>query len=600
MSRTGTDEFPYYPDDMKRLFVPKGSLLGKNIFGTRSTFDVSKPNMLNVTFGRQATTGTTGATRCFNWISVGYYDEYIEYKKESDAWNSAVQVRSILKGETYSDANINKFIDIYTRIKWVTTNGTAVTTHKAIVRGLSAGKYNVRVRRYNDDSYMGDVVSFTVRTDADVNKSGSFAQTTDQQAFNFYEYQAWEKAAYAIHKNHPDIQFTINTGDMTQNGNRECEWIDYYNARKPLADIEDMPTIGNNDLCGPTPYILGNGQAADYKINHKNMQFYYCFELDESNPALFTFDTKQPIDKSKLGDVISYTDQAFTYYMPSLYSFNYGKWHFICLNSEFAANTYKCYYNDENLASTFKPHAFYNMFKWLQNDYDATRNNIAYMHELPFCIVVANKTTGVAAARSETNGSKLNNDFSAGISYTPGASDEVSDFIGGGCYSEFFQTHNIKLCCGGHKHTYSLSYPTKENVVDSNAGLDESGKQKTRVDFANPIVDKTGGDGVVYAMCQATGYKLVSNAELPGSGINWLRQYFPVTTSSGVAASLSQYYPMYSLYNIADNNVHMQSYVVENIYNGKTAFNINNQIANFSVKNSTEIDNTGIDISYAS
>ena len=57
---------------------------------------------------------------------------------------------------------------------------------------------------------------------------------------------------------------------------------------------------------------------------------------------------------------------------------------------------------------------------------------------------------------------------------------------------------------------------------------------------------------------------------------------------------------MYSLYNIADNNVHMQSYVVENIYNGKTAFNINNQIANFSVKNSTEIDNTGIDISYAS
>lgn len=59
---------------------------------------------------------------------------------------------------------------------------------------------------------------------------------------------------------------------MTQNGNRENEWIDYYNGRKDLIDVEDMVTIGNNDLCGITPYELGDGSAGKYKINHKNIQ----------------------------------------------------------------------------------------------------------------------------------------------------------------------------------------------------------------------------------------------------------------------------------------------------------------------------------------
>ena len=46
--------------------------------------------MINVTFGLQATETNTGnignsdASRCFNWISVGYYDEYIEYRKVLD------------------------------------------------------------------------------------------------------------------------------------------------------------------------------------------------------------------------------------------------------------------------------------------------------------------------------------------------------------------------------------------------------------------------------------------------------------------------------------------------------------------------------------
>ena len=46
--------------------------------------------MVNITFGIQATDNGNGATRCFNWVSVGFFDEYIEYKKSADTWNYAL------------------------------------------------------------------------------------------------------------------------------------------------------------------------------------------------------------------------------------------------------------------------------------------------------------------------------------------------------------------------------------------------------------------------------------------------------------------------------------------------------------------------------
>ncbi len=585
MSKEGTEGFPYYSAVDKHLFVPKGSALSKNIFGVRSTFSETKPNVLNITFGIQATDAGNGATRCFNWISVGYYDEYIEYKKSTDDWTSATKVYSINANNTYSDDNIEKYKQVYGRIKWVTTNGTSVTTHKTIVRGLSSGTYDVRVRRDDDDNYIGDILHFTVRSDEQVNSGFSFVQTTDQQAFNFYEYQAWTKSAYAIHKNHPDIQFTINTGDMTQNGNRENEWIDYHNGRKDLANIEDMVTIGNNDLCGITPYALGNGDASLYKINHKNIQYYYCFELSTDNPAIFTYNVGS-INTDLLGDVLSNTSSTFTYYMPSVYSFNYGKYHFICLNSEFTENTYSCYYNLSTIGNTFKQHAFYNMYKWLEADCDNTRNNIAFMHELPICIIKQNDSTGIAEDRTITNGSKLNNEFTSGIAVTPGSTDTVSKFAGGCNFSEFFQLNNIKLCLGGHKHTYSLSNPILETVTYND--------DNRTVTPASPTEDTS--TGVTYAMCQATGYKLVSNKELPGQGISWNKKYFPVTAASKV--NTGQYYPMYSLFNATSSSIVMQSYRVENVYQGTTSFNINNQNSNFSTTNSTTIEDTNVTITY--
>ena len=339
-----------------------------------------------------------------------------------------------------------------------------------------------------------------------------------------------------------------------------------------------MYVIGNNDLCGIVPYELGDGTASKYKINHKNIQYYYTFEIDSSNPPIFKY-VDANLDVNKMGDVLEGDSTMFKYYMPSVYSFNYGNYHFIGLNSEFADNTYQIYYDDSAKGGSIKEHAYYNMYKWLEKDLSINqgKNHIAFMHELPFCIIVGDSTTNVANARTQVNGSKLNHDFSNGILKTEGVDNKV--YTGGCSFSELFQNNNVKLALGGHKHTYSLSYPTKENIT-YNGNL-------RSVDYANPIIDKVGNDGVVYAMSQATGYIFVSNKELPGTGIDWLRKYFPMANGS---ASSSQYYPMYSLISTTGNTLELRSYAVYNIFKEKTAFNINNQYPEFLQKNSTLIN----------
>ena len=579
MDKVSEEGFPYYSMENKHLYTPKSSRQNKTIYGTRSTFTKDKPNMVNITFGIQATDNGNGATRCFNWVSVGYYDEYIEYKKSTDTWNNALTKKSI-SADNYiteypDDSNVEQFINIYNRIKWLSTNKTMVTTHKVILRNLTQGTYNYRVRRVDDPTYVSGEYTFTVRTDSMVNKGFNYVHTTDQQAFNYYEYQAWTKAAYAINKNHSDIQFTLNTGDCTQNGNRESEWLDYYEGRRFLRDKEEMYVIGNNDLCGIIPYELGDGTAKTYKINHKNIQYYFTFELDSNNPAIFTYKDAS-IDLNKIGDVLSYDSTSFTYYMPSLYSFNYGNYHFIGINSEFADNTSKIYYNDDSKTEIIRSHAYYNMYKWIKRDLERypNKNYVAFMHELPFCITKGG-ANDIAEAREATNGSKLNYDFTSGISKNIETDTEI--YTGGCNFSELFQNNNIKLALGGHKHTYSLSYPIIENVVYT--------ANSRTVSANNPIEDNT--IGVVYAMSQATGYKLVSNKELPGKNISWLKKYFPMSNGS---ASNSQYYPMYSLISTQGNTTTLESYAVFNIFQEKTAFNINNQASEFLRTNSRPIN----------
>ena len=349
-----------------------------------------------------------------------------------------------------------------------------------------------------------------------------------------------------------------------------------------------MFTIGNNDLCGKQIHQLGTGAAGTYKVNHINITFYYCFELDDNNLAIFTS-----------GDL--------TYFMPSLYSYNYGKYHFVSINSEIAPNTYSVYQDTEG---TFYADTYKSMEDWFQKDLEQWTGSsnptncsrcIVYMHEMPFTII----THATAIGTSGRVGSKLNTAY------------------GKYRWSRLFKKYGIRLVIGGHKHTYSISKPiydapenyiTSSNTVNSDVDLmgdvsasasmqpvvqvlpseNKPESNMVRYEIVNKITAPT------YVMCQATGYKLVSNQEIPcrsSDNIKWLLFYFSGNVKGEKdTANGFQYYPTYILYDVTDTSINIKSYQIKNIYTEPVsaskggAFNINNQIK--SALSAQEILNT--------
>jgi hypothetical protein len=95
-----------------------------------------------------------------------------------------------------------------------------------------------------------------------------------------------------------------------------------------------MLTIGNNDLApipqdlsvssDPKVYgmtLLGFGRERPDKISHFVADLFYTQEMDSENPPIFR------------GEYLN-SNAEKTFRIPSLYSFNYGQFHFISLNSE--------------------------------------------------------------------------------------------------------------------------------------------------------------------------------------------------------------------------------------------------------------------------
>lgn len=585
----------YFVDLTKELvpsveaFTPRASFENKTIFYNKSKLVNLKPNLVSCTFGRQATTDVAkdiSATRCFNWVSVGYFDEYLWHRPKSHTEEpySWTRVESF-KNET----GVRKY---YNRIRMEATDGTPFTTHKAIATFLS-GEHEYCVGRAGADGqpseFASDIYTFNVRDIKDIEDDFTFVQVSDQQGFNWDEYNVWRIAADYIKEHVPECQFTVNTGDMTQNGNRINEWVDYYNSRKSLWGVEEMVTVGNNDLCPANMYVLGNGGDSS-KINPSNMSFFYTFEFDETNPPVFTIEGKEV-------------------FIDSLYSFTYGNTHFMCVNSEITEMT------ETNIYGLSTGKITYPYIKqWCKNDIDRASSatwQIAYCHEMPFTIITQNVIqqfywNDTENSKVERSGSHLN--------YNVPDSDKY-------WFSKFCQENNIRLVMGGHKHTYSVSWPLLENFKED--GTPNSMKpiiQVTQSDLttyfnSDSLYEETEGDlrgqkfpsawktdenfkqhkhlctfelvekitAPVYAMCQATGYKHTSNKELPAPNIPWLRNYFPATvkvvdqTNITATVNAGQRYPFYIIWNITPTRITGTVKKLNYVFTSAGKFNINIQ-----------------------
>jgi hypothetical protein len=587
----------YFNDEMKLLFTPKPSMANKNFFTIKSKFKDEKPNMIFMTLGINGTDYNNkggafdedkGATRCFNWISVGYYDEYVYYKHENDdQW---------LKQYSFVDSDFNETNKIlskfYSRLRWCTADGKWVTTHKAIIKGLKSGRYEYYIKRDGDEKYTSEINTFIVKNHTDVNNF-VFVQTSDQQGFNFQEYSVWERCSAKIALEENDTEFIVNTGDATQSGNRPSEWIDYYNGRKWIKHLPEMYSIGNNDLCGYFDTELTDGVDKSSKYNHINVRRYFTFEIDPNNIPIFDWEySVSEIYKDCLID--------------SLYSFNYGKYHFISLNSEVAKVSSKTYrgYENENADGdeSYGKKTYQKVEEWLIRDLEnymgrfGTTNCskcVVYCHEMPFTIVT---DAYMKNTNSERGGSKLN------------TLNENGTYR----FSRLFYKYGIRLVMGGHKHTYSISKPIYDAPMEWNSGWTPDKKEfmtnslttsatrkpiiqvlseSAMTDIANcryQVVEKITAP--TYVMTQATGYKLVSNAELPSSISNktpWLLSYFPCTLNGDKGeVNASQYHPTYVRYELTDEQITVIAKQVKNIWVDKK-FNYNSQQSSQTIEEMT-------------
>ena len=601
---TGGSIHYYYNDQLKKLYTPQASYRNKDFFTNKTKFSINRPNYVNVTFGIQATDGGENkrATRCFNWVSVGRYNEYIIYRKLGESeWK---RVYSITSNDSTNPNYIKNYIDYYDRLNWTASDGTRVTSHKCIIKGLTAGEYEFYIKRDDDSLYNSDIHSFKVKSDSEVT-TFNVLHISDQQGFNWQEYTAWHKSAKAIKDKDNDFDFIINTGDITQSGNRVNEWLDYYEGKKYLIDREEMFTIGNNDLCGYNSTDLTDGNDASSKYSHINILRYYCFEVNPDNPYNYFTWKEDKLDESSPEHISP---------IYSLYSFNYGSYHFVSLNSEIAIASSKMYVggNDPTFAgnANMAKAANANIENWLLKDLQLWKGNdsdtdyskcIVYMHEMPFTIVthafMADTKNTIVRAGSHLNTLNDNGNYR---------------------FSRLFKKLGIRLVMGGHKHTYSISkpvYDAPENYITNSNTINEavdimdnmpdvvSRKPVVQVVGSIPQIDSKYENLIrfelvdkitapYYVMTQATGYKLVSNKELPSENnyrIPWLLSYFASTYDTKAKENCEQHRPTYIKYNFSESTIIVTPKQVHNIWDVNTtknssSFNFNKQLVNVNIQ----------------
>ena len=315
------------------------------------------------------------------------------------------------------------------------------TLHSCIINGLSNGIYEYKV---GFDGCWSEDEWFEVKDHSD-NSEIKLLWTTDEQSWSNNEYLAYRVAMQNIEEWHGGTyEARLETGDVSQNANRAFEWDSFCRySGKTNKNMCTFMSCGNNDL----------------------------------------------IDKK-------YSD-AFNYYITpenpvwnSVYAFDLGYVHFICLNS----NTDSTYVDGVGSVGGY---ASTDDFLQAQADWLDTHLTevearptkpvwtIIYMHLSPFTVSRASR---------------------------------LQRFI------PVFEAHKIPLVLCGHNHTYSRSKAlyTGYNGTDAyNDYQNTSGVVLTAEQVASIGADESSinknedlRNGTHYIMMNATGFKLTGKEKL--------------------------------------------------------------------------------------
>ena len=665
-------------------YTPKASYENRNVMTDKTQLDREKPNMVTCSFGMNVYT-----TRCFNWISCGAFDEYLWVRKKGDiSWktfasytktNAQIDQSALVEGKVdIVRKEFSPFVNnaVYARMtSRFPGNNVLFTSHKVIIEMLPLAAdatpvvYEYVVGRADKDgnpdiNHTNEVYTFTMYP---TSYEGRTYQITDQQGFHWIEYQVWAATAEKLDKVITEdckeqtlkvFPILINTGDMTQSGARINEWLDYYNGGKCLFNhIEQMNCVGNNDLCNLDPTILGTGNDTG-KSNAKFFHYFYCYDIPNDD-SLIVKAHEVTVKKDGSETKITIPEDR---YIPSVYYFETKGVMYIVANSEITKTTCEKWFGlygteirdgatqsinlytgieirtDGNYNNTCQgvDRVFYpiyeTIYSWLNSNVDSetgkNKKKVVFVcHEIPFTVI-----TRASLSNSNTTIMEYSRNYPNGSGSLLGSHMNQLDYNENrGTYwiSRLLEQFGCKLCIGGHKHTYALSYPIKENYQWKNAGNsynsltnpkhmgvtleDEAGSTPTNeiswvvkanytvdgnpynigqtlsetgdIDISSTklpyipkdlydkigknkfedtenkntdyyrcctpvdVTDNSKYDGFVnYSMCQATGYKLKSNKELP-SAYQVFSKLIPMTTyvDGSDKPNENQLYPMFSV-----------------------------------------------------
>lgn len=142
-----------------------------------------------------------------------------------------------------------KWISHETSVELFSNVDGDVSVHRCIIENLEPGLYEYQV---GTEGCISENYSFEVRP-FNEEKGMRILWTTDQQSWTKKEYDVWQMCARFLNNKQQnlDVPFDwhLNTGDISQNANRKFEWQYYYDYAKDITrNIPHVITCGNNDL----------------------------------------------------------------------------------------------------------------------------------------------------------------------------------------------------------------------------------------------------------------------------------------------------------------------------------------------------------------
>ncbi len=384
-----------------------------------------------------------------------------------------------------------------TNIELASNSEGDTTVHRCIVHDLEVGNYEYMVGM---DGCSSDTYSFEIKQH-NQNTPIRVLFTTDQQSWTKREYDVWKTCAGYLNRKANLFDFHLNGGDISQNASRRFEWDYYYNYAKDIT--RNMPhaiTCGNNDLIG------------------KNYS-----------------------------DAFNYYITAENQFANSVYYFDLGFTHFVCLNS----NTDKTYVEGDGSIGGY---ASTDAFLQAQADWlDEHLTEVNARGTKPRWVIVYAHLSPFTVSRTK----------------------RLQRWI------SVFEKHKVDLVLCGHNHAWSVSkalytgydynvnsaYNDYVTTVSSGSTelkivpeLQANGREINRTE------DKA--NGTYYVLNQACGFKL-SGKEKPLT-LTQLAGTEHVNADNSpwwIAAQALPTNPVYMDLNITYNSITIDSYQITNVVN---------------------------------